>query len=280
MWTLAIPDNTNAIDELITALAYANGTSVYVLSEQEKKVVGDLYVRYDALKAHPAPELRNPQLNEQLKAIIREAYAEVQQGRRLHNLRERLKLAAARCPLCSIGPVTDLDHHLPRAHFAALAVYSRNLVPACTTCNNKKRAIIGDIPSRRFIHAYLDDLPEERFLRTDVKIAQNSVLFEFRVERTPGMAAELHERLQFQLGRLELNRRYGAEINVFWSSQEIALTDAYGTDSSSINLRDFLRRSAIVMDRKFGMNDWRAALLHDSASSDEFCNGGFRLLFA
>jgi hypothetical protein len=279
MWTLTIPDNTSAIDELIIALTYANGVPVYALSEQEKQIVGNLYDRYDNLKAHPAPELRKPQLSDQLKGVIREAYAEVQQGRRLHSLRERLKLAAPRCPLCSIGAVTDLDHHLPRSQFAALSVYSRNLVPACTTCNNKKRTIAADTPNRRLIHAYLDDLPQERFLRTDVTIAQNSVLFEFRIERISGMSAELYERLRFQLERLELNRRYSAEINVFWSSQEVALTDAYGTDLNALKLREFLQRSAMVMDRRFGINDWRAALLHDSACSDDFCHGGFRLLF-
>jgi hypothetical protein len=280
MWTLIAPQITQVIDELVIALTRANGTPVYALSEDEREAIADLYVRYDTLKGRPTPELHGQQLSEGLKVAIHAAYMEIQQGRRLHELRERLKLAASRCPFCAIGGVTDLDHHLPRAAFPALSVYSRNLVPACNTCNNKKRAIAEDAPNRQFVHAYLDDIPNERFLATEVVITGAGITFEFRIERTPGMSAELHQRLVFQVGRLELNRRYRAEVNLFWTSQEVSLGDAYGSDSNLLRVREFLVRSAAVMERRFGLNDWRTALLLDCSAVDAFCDGGFRRMFS
>ncbi len=46
-----------------------------------------------------------------------------------------------KCPLCGIGTVTVLDHHLPKARYPNLSVCPFNLVPACDFCNMYNRPL-------------------------------------------------------------------------------------------------------------------------------------------
>jgi len=45
-----------------------------------------------------------------------------------------------RCPLCGIGTVAHLDHHLPKSRYPDLAILPANLVPACHFCNDTKKS--------------------------------------------------------------------------------------------------------------------------------------------
>jgi hypothetical protein len=276
MWTLPKPDNRNALDDLVTALRRADGTWDYLLSVAERRQVSALYQRHEKLKGQPSAELTAPDIQQALKIAIQAAYNQVQQGKRLSKLRDRLKLAAARCPVCSIGPVTHLDHHLPQVAYGALSIYSRNLVPMCETCNNRKRAHAPEGPAQQLVHPYFDIVPNEQFLVADINVVSGAILADFRVRKTQGMSSLLFERLKFQVERQQLSVRYRSEVNVFLASQEISFSDAFGVDESSARLRDFLLRSSRAMDRNFGLNDWRSALLRGLSNNQQFCEGAFR----
>jgi hypothetical protein len=275
MWQLPRPNAESALEELEVALARADGTTEYRLCDAERVAVGAMYARYDELEGRPTPELLGPTLSAALTAAIYSAYSQVRKGGRLENLRNRLKIAADRCPFCGIGPVTDLDHYLPRSRFQALSIYSRNLIPACHECNSKKRTADGRRRLERFIHAYFDVLPEERFLVAVVSLLDRALLVDFRIERTPLLREELYERLQFQVTRLCLQDRYRAEVNVFLASQEVSFLEAFGAERDGDRLRDFLLRSAAALAGRFGLNDWRPALMRGLAGSPEFYSGGF-----
>jgi hypothetical protein len=280
MWTLPKPNNDDAIDNLKTAFTKADGTETYPLTQAEKDEIKKIYSKYDDSLGRPKVELEGPSLSAELKDALYLAYTEVQEGRRLQRLRDRIKLLALRCPLCGIGPATDLDHHLPRSRFKGLSIYVRNLVPMCHSCNNKKRTVAGDTPDQQFIHAYFDTLPQERFLVANVSVSDSGITVDFKVNHTATMPQDIYDRISFQLDRLNLVERYRPEVNVFLESQKDSFELVFGAEKNAEQLRNFLIRSANSHERSFGLNDWRTALFHGLAACDAFCTGGFRMVFA
>jgi hypothetical protein len=276
MWRINKPDNSKSIGDLITALTLVNGTPVYALSSDEIDRIAALYDHYDTNGGNPHPAFESGGLALPLCEALYSAYAQIQQGGRLAALRAILMEATDRCPVCGIGAVTDLDHHLPRASFFPFAVYIRNLVPYCGTCNNAKRSI-GRNPGETFAHPYFANFPNGRFFAARCVLSGGALTTTFSVTQIPGMSDELHAQLCFQYKRLRLNARYDAEINVFLGSHAVSLADAYGADRNPSRVADWARRSAAHLERSFGLNDWRPAVLHGIAACPDFCAGGFML---
>lgn len=69
-----------------------------------------------------------------------------------------------KCPLCGIGTVTVLDHHLPKARYPNLSVCPFNLVPACDFCNNAKRMRFPTCAGEQTIHPYYDDYTQQQWV--------------------------------------------------------------------------------------------------------------------
>jgi hypothetical protein len=62
-----------------------------------------------------------------------------------------------KCPLCGVGTVAVLDHHLPKAKYPDLSVVPANLVPACHFCNDTKKARFPISAGEQTLHPYFDD---------------------------------------------------------------------------------------------------------------------------
>jgi hypothetical protein len=76
--------------------------------------------------------------------------------------------AHGRCPLCGHRQVSTLDHHLPKAHYPALAVAPVNLVPSCMDCNKAKTNTFPLASEDETLHPYFDDIEDDPWLRADV----------------------------------------------------------------------------------------------------------------
>lgn len=61
-----------------------------------------------------------------------------------------------KCPLCGVGAVAVLDHHLPKSKYPDFAVTPANLVPACHHCNDRKRAKFPRNAFEQTLHPYFD----------------------------------------------------------------------------------------------------------------------------
>jgi len=81
-----------------------------------------------------------------------------------------------KCPLCGIGTVTVLDHHLPKARYPNLSVCPFNLVPACDFCNNAKRARFPACAEEQTLHPYYDDYTQQQWIFAQLDIAGPPVL--------------------------------------------------------------------------------------------------------
>src|SRR5690606_23669438 len=112
-------------------------------------------------------------------------------------------------------------------------------------------------------------------LRSSVVIQDNKMIVEFSIEKAEGLSDLLFKQLEFQTQRVNLNNRLKREINLYLSSLAISLIDSYGDNKNVEGVQRFLTRSFNNNKIKFGLNDWRTALLKSLATCSEFCDGGF-----
>lgn len=273
MWTVNIPDDSQRNQELITALTYRNNTLKYQLSAEEINKINEIYDEYHASKGIHTERMLGADLSEETKNAIKAAYSEVQISGRLSLLRSTLFLSAIKCPLCGIEATTDLDHYLPESVYKALAIYSRNLVPTCHKCNNKKRAAVA-INDIGFIHCYYAEIPNERFFIAETNIIENSLSIIFKVIQSPSMTLNMFKSLEYQINRIELNARLKAESNDFLGGLYTAMEITYES-LGVIGMKSFLIKTHQDYIIRFGLNHWKTALLLGLHDSDVFCDGGF-----
>jgi hypothetical protein len=183
--------------------------------------------------------------------------------------------AKGRCPLCAHRTVTTLDHHLPKAHYPALAVAPLNLVPACSDCNKAKLANIPHAPEDVSIHPYFDDVADERWLYADV-VQVTPASIRFRVEASAAWAPLLAERVRRHFRSLKLSSLYGSEAAEELLNIRHLLVGLHATGGEA-HVRAYLEEHAesCLAGR---LNGWRGAAYEAWAESDWFCNGGFAVV--
>lgn len=273
MWTLPRPETNTCKEEISAALTYADKSPVYAITEEQIEKILALYDVYKLGNGKPRADLVGTELGDDLLRAMYEAYGEVYDGRRLEGLRNRIKLGALKCPYCGFGEIKDLDHHLPRSVYKALSIFALNLVPACHTCNNKKRAVAGDTPNTQFFHTYLDTIAPVTFLYCAVQVSVKGFVVDFYLNKPAEIDGETFSRLQFQFARLGINQRLKAEVASFMASQRPAIE--MSTTSGQLSLVQFLEKARDFSMEDFGKNHWQTALWAALASHDGFCSGGY-----
>ncbi|MFL9966593.1 HNH endonuclease [Paraburkholderia sediminicola] len=278
MWKLPLPDNAGAMAELVTALSPVGAVAV-PLSDEERAEFVALYEAYDRRLGNPSAELQPEGISRELAQAVHDGYDSTQKGGRLKRLRERLQASVPRCPFCGFAAVTALDHHLPRSDYKALAVYCRNLIPACGVCNQKKgKGVGGDGDHERFLNAYFYEIPDERFFRAECSLEDGALVCSFEVVQTPRLAQDVFERLTYQFEKLELNRRLQPEVTdllltVKPSLQMMAEAGIGGADA----VATYLRFTASSHQGSHGLNHWKTAVFHGLAECPDFCENGHRI---
>lgn len=275
MWTLKLPDKSDAITNIESAFTYVNGTEKYTVTVKEKKQIQKLYDRYEELNGRAHSDLKGPDLGKYLLDALENSYDEVQGKGRLKELRNRLFLNAGKCPCCGILTADELDHHLPISIYQALAIYSSNIVPYCHICNKRKLASPGTDPDKKFIHAYYDSVPaNERFLFATVSVIDKGLKCELEVRRVPGLSDQMIKQMNFMITRVRLRTRLMSELIDMLVPLATYMEDNY-TAGGKAAVSLGLRRSGQHQQKKFGLNDWRPAVYEALADCDEFCDGGF-----
>lgn len=262
---------TDEVDhQLDSALIHKNGTVVYQLSKAERVAIHTVYQLYEEMLGQPHPSL-TPESLDVGRPCLYAAYSQVQVGGRLAELRARLIASTDVCPYCGFGEPRDLDHYLPRGQYGELAIYPNNLIPSCGPCNNAKRAVVpgGDTANGPgLIQPYFQDLPDLDFLEADIVFEDNALNVTYRIDATD-VDLDLAEKLQFQIDRLKLNKRYPKQVNKFISEQRTAIL--MFKEIGAENLSEYLLRSSTYLAKSFHRNDWRAALLRALAKERHFC---------
>jgi 5-methylcytosine-specific restriction endonuclease McrA len=177
-----------------------------------------------------------------------------------------------KCPLCGHRTVSTLDHHLPKAHFPALAVAPLNLVPSCSDCNKAKLANVPANASEETLHPYYDDIQENRWLYAEV-IETIPAALRFYVDAPHLWDAVLTSRVTLHFSTLGLNTLYASEaadelLNIRHQLQSLHQVGGMNFVRGEMEYRAESCKSA-------RLNSWRAATYQAFAESDWFCDGGF-----
>lgn len=177
-----------------------------------------------------------------------------------------------RCPLCGHRMVSTLDHHLPKAHYPALAVAPLNLVPACGDCNKAKLACIPTTASEETLHPYFDDITGDRWLYADV-VEKDPAALRFFVDAPAHWSAVLAARVGLHFRTLGLAKLYAAEaadelLNI---RHQLKIIHAAGGAAMVRAEMEGRRQSSSVVRA----NGWRTITFEAFSESAWFCNGGF-----
>lgn len=207
-----------------------------------------------------------------------------QPGRRIY---DEILVAApgARCPLCGYGEVSTLDHHLPKAHFPALAVAPLNLVPACTDCNKVKNASYPTEAEHVGLHPYFEDIDDDTWLdatvfgipisnaysRTDT--TPPGVAIHFRVAPPPHWTPVLAARVRRHFTELGLAKRHTSQAGTELRSIAYRLSALLEVGGAEL-VREHLTAEA-ESRRHDQRNGWRTATYTAIAADEWYCRGGF-----
>lgn len=178
-----------------------------------------------------------------------------------------------KCPLCGHRTVSTLDHHLPKAHYPALAVAPLNLVPACSDCNKSKLATVPANADEETLHPYFDDIDGDRWLAAEVVLTYPAAL-RFFVKAPAHWSAILKSRVERHFQTFGLGHLYSSEaadelLNI--CHQLRGIYEIGGAALVQIELRE--RAISCQQARR---NGWRTATYQALADSDWFCDGGFQ----
>ncbi len=130
------------------------------------------------------------------------------------------KIGNRKCPYCNIEPSVQVEHYIPKDDFPEFAFLINNLIPSCSTCNQKKWTKWRDDKTRLFLNAYYDDITSsnEQFLFTTLWLEWNIPCSKFTINTAHlNINPILTEILKKHVDKLNLLNRYNEEIDyIFW----------------------------------------------------------------
>lgn len=188
---------------------------------------------------------------------------------------DKLMIAAShdQCPFCGHRNVSTLDHTLPKAQHPALAVTPICLIPCCKDCNHAKGNLILGSKVEQLLNAYYDDVENERWLYAEI-VEGSPPGAKFYVETPEEMDDVIAYRIANHFGSLELAKLYASQAGRQLQNMKGALTEIYDAAGIAAVRQDLKRRA--MSFAAISLNSWEGALLEAAASSDWYCNEGFR----
>ena len=194
-------------------------------------------------------------------------------------LRDEL-LSSARfdaCPYCNATAVDSLDHALPRAVYPEFSVLAQNLVPACVTCNRKKGDDCFHNTGRNLMHPYFVHIPDDPILFAAVDVEEREVTWDFYLWQNGCIDDDQFQSIENLFNLLELSDRY-FRVSVGDITDRTGHLYELHQAGGATEIKRYFQKEAESAGRSRGENYWKTAILRALAASDDFCDGGHRLL--
>ncbi|MEA9728408.1 hypothetical protein VDF12_16155 [Xanthomonas campestris pv. raphani] len=117
-----------------------------------------------------------------------------------------------KCPYCSLGQATTLDHYLPKSRFPQFSVAVANLVPSCKDCQSKKGRDYAVNKGTQTLHPYFDPPAffRESWLRARVLPVPGASV-EFYVDPPVIWSAPMKLRVHAHFKAHQLSKRFAIE---------------------------------------------------------------------
>lgn len=208
---------------------------------------------------------------------LKTAYKATHAGGTLEALRFAIRRAAGgHCPSCGRTDPDELDHYLPSSKYAEFALFPLNLVPLCGGCNRKKSNRVPEDRAKSYIHAYLDDIPDVKMHRVELKIASGTLVATFHFDPADIDDKDLAARMDNQFTVMDVNYQISFEAEQLLREIVETLSEEWD-EAGAADVADYLRQAGSRLARRSGNAYWKAALYRALADNDAFCEGGWKL---
>lgn len=154
---------------------------------------------------------------------------------------EEARNRKTKCPMCGVGSVRQVDHHMPKSVYPYLAAVPINLLPICSDCNFEKKDRAPACYAEQTLHPYFDDIDEGRWLRArlitrsaDGRVFQANPLdspaswvIEFYVDLPTSWDAKLAERVKYHFKTFKLGLLYEDQAADDLPGIELSIEEAF-----------------------------------------------------
>lgn len=183
-----------------------------------------------------------------------------------------LVLANGKCPLCSIGHASTLDHYLPKSKFPIFSVIPLNLVPACKDCNHGKNNAAVTQAENQVLHPYFDDdkFYSEKWIYAKVD-KTNPPSISFYPKPPTHWDTISKKRAKAHFSDFNLARKYSIEA----SDELTSLIHQLRENMGDFNKSHIARYLASVADSVSFVNHWKAVMYTAIANDDWFCSRSY-----
>ncbi|AZP22819.1 hypothetical protein EJC51_46375 [Streptomyces aquilus] len=283
MWPLT-PPSRSAPDVYRQCISNANAGNRAILDLYEDSVAQasttyDQVCRDQQLHTLPGTAFRPPcppltdDAAKQHADLLENVYTQRLAGERGPGrpIYDELRASARRCPLCGIGMVTTLDHHLPKTKYQYLAVTPTNLLPACADCNKKKSNTAPVTTDEQTLHPYFDNIDQDIWLTATVT-EQVPCTVQFAVTAPAHWPHALTRRVEGHFRAFGLGELYALQAGDQLVGFHHLFTEL--AQRGAETLRTHLTESADsqAAERR---NHWQTAMYRALSLSTWFCSGGF-----
>lgn len=179
------------------------------------------------------------------------------------------------CQNCTIDSANTLDHLLPKSKFPEFVVNPKNLIPCCSTCNSYKLNSINDDGKDLFLNLYLDKLPEEQYLFTDITLDKyNEIHFQFYLKNIDNkINTDFFDILKNHYRKLCLYERMRLKSIEYISELENLIL-GFKENLPLDEIINILRNNAQINKKAYGQNHWKyileETLLNSPLFTDKF----------
>lgn len=176
-----------------------------------------------------------------------------------------------KCPLCGIGTVTVLDHHLPKARYPNLSVCPFNLVPACDFCNNAKRARFPTCAEEQTLHPYYDDYTQQQWIFAHLDVFGPPVLvFHVNAPEHWPQVARLRAKQHFDVVKLGVSYTSNANDDLIPLRDHLT---TIATTKGAAGVQAYLAEEQARYAAR--PNCWQHVMFQTLAANPWFIGGGY-----
>ncbi|HGA3039199.1 TPA: hypothetical protein ACIR5X_000687 [Serratia marcescens] len=176
-----------------------------------------------------------------------------------------------KCPMCSESIVTAIDHHAPKQTYYAFSVFTKNLVPICSRCNEAKKNTMPNSLKKQFIHPYYDDFSKETWFEMTF-LNKDPIEIDFICLPNKKYDEKVRLKLHSHFTKLKLNELYS-------SNALVKLGDLKNTFSSFLTTKDWvsvkeeIEHMLETVHRR--PDSWEYALYKKLLAEEWYIEGGF-----
>lgn len=267
MLNLTIPevDNIELWDEIVSNKVHAQRDKLLPFRQQ----VVERYLYYEAHfnsldKILPLDSTVWSDIKKELVSCYGENVA-------LRQAKRKIFADKIKCPYCMLNRPNTIDHYFDKSDYPEYVVFVPNLIPCCSECNIQKGTTVFDGRQRRkYIHFYLDRIPEYQFLfirlksETPQAAPQITIFIKFMDNEPNRCEIESH----FQ--NLRLIQKYQEAI----ADRLSTILDEFQFSKEKGLTLDDLRNIISIRHRscanRYGYNYWETCMYEGILNSPDF----------